>query len=230
MTTSTDAVTVRMPAVYRWILALGATALGVALGFLVKPITTWLVDLVGSAPGPLRLAANLPPIWAVLVLTVVGAVAGLWLAHQAQVESLEVTVRPEDVRLAQNGAVRHVARAAIGEVFLDRRDLVLLDRRTGELARNKASDLDRDEIATAFERLGYPWRGGADPHEHEFRQWADGAPDLPEEAHALLRARARARTDKQAGRVAELTDELRDAGVVVRDRDGAQQYRPMPER
>lgn len=49
--------------------------------------------------------------------------------------------------------------------------------------------------------------------------------DLDDETHALLRARGRALSDKKATTAAELHEQLRERGVVVRDRDGGQQFR-----
>jgi hypothetical protein len=219
-------VSLRMSTGVLWFLRIAATAVGVALGFGVKPLTQWLVGMFDSAPGPLRAAAALPTAVAVPVLAVVGVVAGAWLAHVALKESLKLTVTTRHVRLDQNAAERHIPREQIAEVFLDaKKDLVLLDARTTELARNKATDLNADDIAKAFTGLRYPWRGTTDPYETSFQSWVDGHPDLTETRNQLLRDRARALTDKKTGAAAEFADRLQAAGVVVRDRDGAQQYR-----
>ena len=66
---------------------------GFGLAFLVGPGVQWLVDLIGGAPGPLRLAASLPLAWAVPVLTLLGAGGGVWVsaAWQKEIGSLTVT-------------------------------------------------------------------------------------------------------------------------------------------
>lgn len=219
-------VTLRMSNGVLWCLRVAATAAGVAIGFLVKPFTQWLVDLFDSAPGPLRAAAALPTEVAVPVLTVVGILVGLWLSHVALAESLKLTVTTQHVRLDQNGVERHVPRERIAEVYLDaKKDLVLLDERTTELARNKSTDLRAADIEQAFTDLRYPWRGTSDPYETSFQSWVDGHPTLDDTRNQLLRNRARALTDKKTGAVAELAEQLQGVGVVVRDRDGTQQYR-----
>ncbi|MGW1680380.1 CysS/YqeB C-terminal domain-containing protein [Saccharopolyspora sp. NPDC002376] len=91
-------------------------------------------------------------------------------------------------------------------------------------------DLPKDQVRAAFECFGYPWAGTTDPHENDFRKWRDGHPALDEEANALLRARSRALTDKQHGAAADLTDQLQALGIVLRDREGTQQYRRISTR
>lgn len=218
-------ISLRMSGATLWFLRTAATAAGVALGFLAKPFTQWLVSMFDSAPGPLRAAAALPTAVAVPGLAAIGVVVGLWISHEALKESLRLTVTAAHVLLSQNDAERHVSRDKIAEVFLDGKDLVLLDARTIELARNNASDLNADDIAKAFTELGYPWRGGKNPYEADFQSWVDGHPALDDTRNQLLRSRSRALTDEKTGAAAELADQLQEAGVVVRDRDGAQQYR-----
>lgn len=223
-----QSVTLRMPDTVLWLLRIGITVLGLVLGLLVKPLFNWITDLVGDAPGPLRVAAALPTGWAIAALTAAGAVVGWWVARVARKESLLLTVDGDSVRLSQDGADRYLAREDVGEVFRDGKELVLLDRRTKELARHDASDLNATDVRAAFERFDYPWRGAGDPHEAEFRRWVDGHPDLDEHGNQLMRARARALADKQPGTAANLADDLSAAGIVVRDRKGSQQYRHLP--
>lgn len=122
----------------------------------------------------------------------------------------------------------YVPRDSIAAVFLDGKELVLLDAETKQITRNRASDLSKTELQAAFERYGYPWTGIADPHEPEFQRWTDGHPNLDEKANKLLRTRARALQDEQPGAAADLADRLQSIEVVLRDRDGNQQYRRIP--
>ncbi|OQO93037.1 hypothetical protein B1813_13130 [Saccharomonospora piscinae] len=225
MTDTPAAVTVRQHTAVSFLLVLVPLVLGAALGLVVDPLVNWLIDRVDSAPAPLRLAAELPPAWAAAALAAVGTGAGVWLAHRARAEALTLTVGPDEVRLTQNGAQRCVSRAAVAEVFLDRRDLVLLDARARQLARHDARELNPEAVGAAFARFAYPWCGTEDPHESEFRRWADGDPALADELHGLLRSRADAVLSKDTTRATELADSARERGIVVRDRDGAQQYR-----
>jgi len=219
------AVTIRMPAVWLWLLRVGGAVLGCAAGFGVAPLVRWLTGLVGGAPGPLRVAAQLPTVVAVPVLTVVGAGVGVWLAVVARRESPVVTVAGDRVLVVENGSALHVARDRIVAVFTDGRDLVVLGADSGELVRVRATDLPTDGLAAAFERFGHPWRGTADPREAEFTDWVDGTPDLDGTAHSLLRERRNALRDKRVGAAADVLDRLRAHGVTVRDRRGVQQYR-----
>ncbi|MDN5918794.1 MAG: hypothetical protein L0I76_27495 [Pseudonocardia sp.] len=224
-TTDQHAVTLRISAVWPWLLRIGLPIVGFGLGFVVAPLVRWLLSTVDAAPGLLRILAQLPTGWAVLVTTLIGVCVGLWLAHETRHEALLLTVDHDHVLLAQEGEERYLGRDRIDAVFRDGSDLVLLDAGTTELARNKASDLAWNQVQEAFERFDYPWRGSADPFDAQFRRWVDGHPDLDATAHGLLRRRARALKDERSGEAGDALDQLRDRGIVVRDRDGAQQYR-----
>jgi hypothetical protein len=229
MATTTDrqSVTIKMPVVWLWLIVVVGAGLGCGAGFGVGPLVRWLIDLTGSAPAPLRIAAKLRTVWAVPVLTLVGTAAGLWLASVARQESPVVTIEADHVAVhkADSGLHLHLRHERIGAVFTDGRDLVVLDLGQAELARVPAGDLSTEQLAEACGRFGYPWRGTADPREAEFVPWVDGAPGLDEAGHALLRSRKRALADKRPGAAEEALDNLRAAGITVRDRQGVQQYR-----
>jgi hypothetical protein len=216
--------TVRMPPVVPWGLAALVTAAGVGAGFAVTPVLRWLLDTVHSAPGPLRLLGELPTGWAVLVTGVLGLVAGVCLAGAAQAESPEVTVDGDHVQITAKDRARWLDRADISGVLRDGRDLVLLDARGAELDREKVSDLSATRLRAAFVDHHYPWR--VDPgYGAGFDTWADGRPDVPAAAHALLRERSRALERKETVAAADLRAQLRAHGVSVRDREGKQQIR-----
>lgn len=222
--TSPQSVTVRMTNVIQWLFPLVGAVLGACVGLVAEPIFGWLDSTIGDAPGPLRVVAHLPTAWAVAALIVVGLGGGVVLALIAKRESLVLTVNTEAVRLTQDRDDRYVPRGSIAAVFRDGEELVLIDSGSQELARVDASDLSATKIQDAFERCHYPWTEGH-PYEQEFHRWVDGHPALDDHSNHLLRARARALTDKRTGMAADLTEQLQDAGVVVRDRHGAQQYR-----
>lgn len=73
--TTTAATQVTMPAAWLWLIRLGCPAIGFGLAFGVRPLADWLIRTVDSAPGPLRLAAELPQIWAIVLLTLAGGPA-----------------------------------------------------------------------------------------------------------------------------------------------------------
>ncbi|MFE5324971.1 hypothetical protein ACFRCG_00935 [Embleya sp. NPDC056575] len=220
-----QAVTIRMPQVWLWLIGVGAALLGFGAGFGVGPLARALLDLTGSAPAPLRLAARLPTVWAVPALTLLGAAIGAWMAAVAYRESPVVTVTADHIAIHVDGAGLQVRRDRIDAVFTDGRDLVALDAAETELIRVRAGDLSAGHLRDAFARFDYPWRGTTDPREADFTPWVDGTPDLEETAHALLRARKRALTDKHPGAAEQALDDLRAGGLAVRDRKGVQQYR-----
>jgi hypothetical protein len=224
----TGAVTVGMPEGWLRLLRVGCGLLGFGAGFAVDPLAEWLLDSVGSAPMPLRLAAQLPTPWAVLVLTAVGVGVGIWLAHGARRDSPVVIVGNEHVVVDQAGSGLHVPRGRVEAVFTDGRDLVVLDHDRGELVRVRATDLPTGELQAAFERFDYPWCGTTDPRDAGFVRWVDGAPDLDGAAHVLLRARKRALADGKPGAAEDALEQLRAMGIAVRDRDGVQQYHRRP--
>lgn len=224
-TTDHHTATVRMPTTWLWLLRLGGAALGCAAAFGTPPLANWLLDLTGSAPAPLRIAAQLPTTWAVPVLTLLGAATGTWLAATARRESPVVTVHRDHIAVHHDDTALHLRRDRTTAVFTDGRDLVVLDHDGGEIARVQATDLPTRGLREAFERFDYPWRGTTDPHEADFTRWIDGTPDLDPATHTLLRTRHRALADKKPGAAAEALDELRAKGIAVRDRNGTQQYR-----
>lgn len=216
--------TVSMPTYWWWLFPLGLGGIGSGLGFAVRPVFTWMMNLFESAPAPLRIVAVLPTFWAVLVLTVLGVLGGVFLAGEARKDALTVKIDETGVELMQRGKARFVPADRIDSVMIDGKELVILDAETREHAREKADDLDSDELESAFVSYGYRWRAD-DPFDERFESWVDGKPGLAEPLHKLLRERGRARTDGKAGTVEALTERLRDEGIAVRDRGERQQFR-----
>lgn len=193
------AVTLRMPEAWLWLLRVGAVAAGLVLGALVGPLVDWLDQTVGSAPGRLRVAAALPLGWAVPVLGIIGGLVGIWLAGTARRESLVLTVSATHVQVQQDGHPRHIPEKQRPRCF-----------------------------STARTESAYPWRGTSNPYEVEYRRWVDGHPDLDERTHRMLRARASALTEKKAAEAEALAEDLANAGIIVRDRKDAHEYRRIP--
>lgn len=220
-----DAVTVRLPQSWQWAMILAGAALGAGAAFAVGPLADWMMSLFDGAPGPLKLAAALPLVWAVPVLGVVGGGVGLLLAATWQGENPVVEVGADSVVVHDATGSRHVERARIAQVFTDGRELVIRDEDGREHIRTRVDSGLAGRLRSAFEQHGYAWRGTADPHEAEYTAWVDNAPALDERTHALLRTRQRALADDRIGAADEARDELRALGINVRDRDKAQQYR-----
>ena len=225
MVKSEGAVTVRLPQSWQWAMILAGAALGAGAAFAVGPLADWMTGLFDGAPGPLKLAAALPLVWAVPVLGVVGGGVGLLLAASWQGENPVVEISTESVVIHDSTGSRHVERAQCAEVFTDGRELVMRDEDGREVLRTRVDSGLAGRLQSAFEQQGYPWRGTVDPHEADYTAWVDNGPDLEERVHTLLRTRQRALADDRAGAADEARDELRALGINVRDRGDAQQYR-----
>ncbi|MEV0375116.1 hypothetical protein AB0I10_36000 [Streptomyces sp. NPDC050636] len=220
-------VTVRLPGAWLWAVILGGAALGLGAAFAVGPLADWMISFFDGAPGPLRLAAALPLVWAVPVLTLVGGVAGALVAGAWHAENPVIEVGTDSVVVHNTTGGRHVERALVAEVFTDGRELVLRDADGREHVRTRVDNGLAGRLKSAFEQQGYPWRGTVDPHEADYTTWVDNAPGLEERVHTLLRMRQRALADDRTGAADEAREELRALGISVRDRDKAQQYREV---
>ncbi|MFE5659937.1 hypothetical protein ACFQ9H_27510 [Streptomyces sp. NPDC056517] len=220
-------VTVRLPQAWLWAVILIGAVLGVGAAFAVGPIADWMIRLFDGAPGPLKLAAALPLVWAVPALTLVGALAGAWVAGVWRAENPVVEVGADSIVVHDGGGGRHVERAQLAEAFTDGRDLVLRGADGGEHVRTRVDSGLAERLRSAFEQHGYPWRGTVDPHESTYTVWVDNAPDLDERTHALLRKRQRAIADDRTGAADGAREELQARGISVRDRGKAQQYRKV---
>lgn len=208
--------------------AVAGAGIGAASAFVIGPLVSWLIGLLGDAPGPLRLAAELPLLWAIPVLTVLGLGIGLWISAEWKKEVGVVTVADDGVQADQAAHRRRVAKERVTEVSTDGRDLVVLGASAAEELRVKTDDALHGRLADAFRQFDYPWLGTTDPREADFVDWVDGAGRLGEEVDALLRARHRALSDKRPGAADEARDRLRELGVAVRDRKSGQQVRGAP--
>ncbi|MBD0420223.1 hypothetical protein H0H10_13795 [Streptomyces sp. TRM S81-3] len=220
-------VTVRLPQAWLWAVILGGAAIGLGAAFAVGPLADWLISRFDGAPGPLRLAAALPLVWAIPVLTLVGGVAGALVAGTWHDENPVIEVGADSVVVHDATGGRHVERARIAEVFTDGRELVLRDTDGREHVRTRVDSGLAGRLQSAFEQQDYPWRGTVDPHEADYTTWVDNVPGLDERAHALLRKRQRALADNRTGAADEAHEELRALGISVRNRGKVQQYRKV---
>lgn len=205
------------------------TIAGAVIGFLVSlavgPVVSWLLELIDTAPAPLRLVDKLPLVWAMPLLTLLGALGG-WIIFSIWNEEVgRVVVDQESVRLESKKSSSVLTHDEIAEVFLDKDELVIVDDRSQEISRTASDGGLAKNLAHAFSTFGYHWAGTKDPREEAFTDWVDRSTGLDDSAHTLLRARRRALADGKAGEAESLRDELADRGVVVRDRSDKQQYR-----
>lgn len=230
--TSSDAATVAIRRRWTVIFPLAGALIGLATAFIVGPVVAWLLNQIGDAPGPLRLAALLPLAWAIPVLMIIGAVVGVVLLAQWHEEAGTVRVDARGITVEHKTGRQRVARERVGEVFTDGVDLVIVDEVGRELLRNRTDDELAAQLGRVLERYSYPYVGTRDPREEHFVAWADGEDALDAESEGLLRDRHRAQLDNQTGRMQQLADQLSERDIVVRDRKDGQQYRVTgpPER
>ncbi|MFC7548105.1 hypothetical protein [Plantactinospora sp. GCM10030261] len=203
----------------------GFPVAGAALGWLLTVVAGWAVD-ARWVPwrGLFRMVDGLPDPQATIGLVIVGAVLGLAVATIGTVERLAITVDRFAVTVSRSGRRAAYDRADIRQGFLDGRRFVLLGTDGTELVREKG-DLPGDRLATAFAVHGYRWTD-ADPHAAAYRRWVPGGAGLPPGADAVLRARQRALDRGHADDAAELRSELGRLGVVVREENKRQYWRP----
>ncbi|MGH3683449.1 MAG: YqeB family protein [Natronosporangium sp.] len=192
MNPAVDQTVVATPRWLQVLIWLGLVALLAGAGWLLQALAGWIASLPWAPfQGVFERVDQLPEPVATTGGLLVGAAAGLVLAHLASRESLSVRVSTEAATITWNGRRHTVPRAAVETVFLDRRELVVLGRTGRELAR-EPSDQDTDRLAAAFREHGFPWHDGGDPHQHAYRRWVPDLPGLPPGADPLLKARHRA--------------------------------------
>ncbi|MGY5125437.1 YqeB family protein [Streptomyces nigrescens] len=204
---------------------LALVLLGAGAGWLVKVLAEWLVTL-SWAPmqGPAKLLTSVPEPWLTVGLLSAGTALGLIVGLIAQHEELSVVVSDERVTLTRKAKGQEFARDRVARVFLDGKQLVLLDADTGELAR-ETCELNAQRVADAFSAHGYSW-ADQDPYKDDFRRWVSDMPGLPQGANALLKARAQLLDKKSSTEdLRELREELASLGVVVRDEKRRQYWR-----
>lgn len=203
----------------------GLPLAGAALGWGLTFIAEWIVGLRWfPLQGLFELFTDLSKTLQLVVALAVGLLLGLLLAFFALHEMLKVAVGRDRIGLKRGDYDREVERAEVSGVFVQDKRIVVLGHRRQELA-NIEFDLERDELAAALRKHGYPWLAGGDPYAAEFKRWVPGADGLPQGANAVLKARQQALEKSNGGDLAELLDELADLGVVVHDKDKKQYWR-----
>ena len=218
--------TVAIPGKYTCIFSAGGAVVGLIAAFIVGPVVAWLLGLIGDAPGPLRLAAELPFVWAVPVLTIIGAVAGFLIAASWAEDAGTIDVTDDGITVHTKSTDRFIAAGGIATVAqAGKKEMVILDSDGRELFRDGLEEEMVAGLRAALAEHGYPALEASDPFDAAFTTWVDGDGRLDPDIENLLRARRRALTDEKPGAAEDALDSLRTAGVMVRDRDGRQQYR-----
>jgi hypothetical protein len=209
----------------RLAILIGAPAIGLVFGFLLPPASKWISKLPLPLLGPFKLIASFRTGWVVLVCVAFGLLVGLALAASALKESLTVKISDDKIELARDKAVRTIPRSDVDAVFTDGNKLVVLDRESRQLVRDKP-EAKPDRLAQAFRVHGYPVVAG-DPYAELYQQWQPDTPDLPSTVNSLLAAREVALRRKVTEDAAKLRDEVEKLGFTVRDDATHQFWRPL---
>ncbi|RKN37911.1 YqeB family protein [Streptomyces hoynatensis] len=215
-----------LPVGDRVVLFAGIPVLGALIGLCLP----WVAERAAGVRwlpgrGPLRVIASHEGPWTTAGLCGAGLLVGLCFGAYAAHVSLRVTLTDAMLRSVRAGRERCIARPEVDAVFLDGKQLVLLDRESRQLLSDRI-EAPPKEVARAFTAHGYPWVKG-DPYAGLYRRWVPETPDLPPAVNALLKARQVALEKKAEEETAELRAEVERLGYVVRDRSARQYWRPL---
>lgn len=211
----------------RSLIWVGFPLVGLAAGWGLPLLAQWLLRLPWVPfGGPVRLVAALDGGVGRVALIGAGLLLGLVLAFLAVHETLRVTVTDAQLRLRLGDTTRDVPRGEVTAVFVDGRHLVVLDRESRQVVRERLEGAGDARVGKAFRAHGYPWLE-RDPYADLFRRWVPDLPDLPGSVNAVLAARAVALTNKSPTDAAELRDEVQKLGYTVRDDGTTQHWRPL---
>lgn len=203
-----------------------ALALGVGLGFIAPSIARGLMSLLQRTPFPtpglLDVAASMTLIWSVPAGALLGLIGGGILIHSMAHEGLQLNVADDHLEYRQLGSEGWIEASDVAGAHRHGKYVVFLDHQARVLARLDAESLDFDELSSALQEHGYIWEN-QDPFEDAYQHWIDGRPGYSESEHRLVRRWKEART-KQLERMA-VDEELRAAGLVVRERDSRVEIR-----
>lgn len=210
------------------VLGVVVLAVGVGLGFALPTVARLLERGLEVTPFPvpgiLHGIAELPHIWSVPIMTVLGLVGAGFIATASHTEALRLTIYDDHVEYGQNGAEGWIDRSDVSRVYVDGRYLVFLNRVGTVRHRLDADALSKTRVADAFRAHDYPW-SETDPYDAQYVTWIDGRPEFSEHEHALLRKLQAARKCDDAETQTDVTTELADAGLVTRERRGKTQVR-----
>lgn len=200
--------------------------IGAALGWGLTFVAEWITGLAWFPfQGLFELFTDLSETLQLVVGLALGAIVGLVLAFWFASEMLEIHVDRHGIRVKRGNLDRTIERADIESVFVQDKLLVILGQGRRELLQAEF-DVDRDDLAAALRKYGYTWRPDGDPYKSELKRWVPGADGLPRGADAVLKVRATALEKSKDDDLRELRDELTALGVVVRDKDKKQYWRP----
>ncbi|WP_426506210.1 YqeB family protein [Dactylosporangium sp. McL0621] len=211
----------------RALLLVGLPVAGGLAGWGLPSAARWLLSLPWVPfAGPLRLVRHLDAGWGLLAVVAAGVLLGAGLAFVAVHEALRVTVGDGGLTLVRGETRRTVERRDVDAVFVDGRLLVVLDRQSRQVVRDRFDNAGSPRVERAFREHGYPWVA-QDPYAQLYRRWVPDLPDLPAAVNAVLAARGKALENKSGTDADELRDEVQKLGYTVRDIGTVQHWRPL---
>ncbi|MDJ0392689.1 hypothetical protein QMK17_05030 [Rhodococcus sp. G-MC3] len=213
----------------RVFLGVVAPVVGGLLGFFLPRVAGWATTLAWVPfQGPLELVSSWSDWWVRYVFTVGGVMLGAAFVAFVLYNSVKIVVAEVGIRLTENGETREISRSAAATVFLDGKELVVLDGSSRQIVRTPVEERSA-AVQQAFVSHGYSFVK-EDPYSELYRRWVPDTPSLPDEINAVMRARAKFLEKKATADARELRRELDRNGIVVRDSKSRQYWRPLVRR
>ena len=211
----------------RLVIQVGLPLCGLLIGAALPVLARWALGLAPVLPfrPAFRLVGAVDRPWEIAVNATIWLVVGVTAAYSAMGETVRLTVTDDDLGVDGREQAQTIRRDEIADVFLDRKDLVVLDRRSRPLLRDQ-NPAPPARTAEAFREHGYPWRD-ADPFVELYRRWEPDTPDLPAPVNAVLAARETALRKKARKEVRGLSEALHKLGYATREEGSRQFWRPL---
>jgi len=198
--------------------------LGAVLGWFLPVIADWVLTIpIVPFKGPLEFITSLNNFWVSIIAAVIGIVAGLFFSQYIFTEILQVFISDQNVKLLFKEKEEVIEKKDISAVYLENKDLVVLDHKGTELYREQLES-KRALAESAFKHHGYKW-ADEDPFKNEYQRWVADHPDFPSHINTLLLARERALLDNKHEEAKILRKDLAKLGVVIQDEDKRQYVR-----
>lgn len=208
----------------KMILWIGFPLAGLVFGWFLPSIAKWGSSLPWVPfQGPLKLIASYNGAWVGFITLILGLIAGIALTLLTFHESLEISIYDNKVILKLRNEEITLKKNDISLVFMDEKQLVLLDSNEKEIFRYK-QELKKNKVREAFLKHHYPWND-EDQFKEDFKKWVVDCPDLSPAANALLKARKIAIEKGEDEEIFQLAKELWKLRVSVKEKDKKQYYR-----
>ncbi|WP_449374923.1 YqeB family protein, partial [Bacillus licheniformis] len=112
--------------------------LGAVLGWFLPVIADWVLTIpIVPFKGPLEFITSLNNFWVSIIAAVIGIVAGLFFSQYIFTEILQVFISDQNVKLLFKEKEVVIEKKDISAVYLENKDLVVLDHKGTELYREQ---------------------------------------------------------------------------------------------